>query len=366
MAAKKLRLLFLTYQGDGAGSTQSIYFLTTGLAERGHEVYLGIRQESLLWSLVEGSKVHRVAMSFKSKFDTHNWKQIKDVVREHDIQIINAQSSYDRYTSIFAKIRYGLKCKIVHTRRQMPLSTGGLLQKLFLNKHTDGIVAVSQPVANAMIGLGAQREKVTIIHNGTPSSKYECISPERTSALRSKFEIKEEDIVIGCVSRMKEQVQIIKALAQVQKPLKMIFCGIEATTEMKEIIDRYTVDHKVFFEGKVPAKDVLSYYPLFTMHVLASTMEGLSQSLLEAMALGVPVIATAYAGNLDLIQDEVNGLLFEDGDIDQLAKNINLLISNTEIRERLTQQGKTTALVKFNIDKTISNYKAYFARLLSK
>lgn len=363
---EKLRLLFLTYQGDGAGSTQSIAFLTVGLAKRGHEVYLGIRKESRLWELTANTGVHRVAMSFNGKLDFTNWKQIRDVVKTEQIDLINAQSSHDRYTSIFSKWRYGLKCKIVHTRRQMPLSMGGPIQLYLYNKKVDGIVAVSQQVSDALVDLGIKKEQLSVIHNGTPLEKYQKLDSQKTEALRAKLSIDDGLPVIGCVSRMKNQLQIIKALQLVQTPVKLIFCGIEATEEMKDEMAKYTTAHQVFFEGNVPAAEVLNYYPLFSMKVLASTMEGLSQSLLESMALGVPVIATAYAGNLDLIQNDQNGLLFEDGNIGHLARCINSLIDNEPLRQQLIKNGKETALVKFNIENTISNYEEYFSKLVER
>lgn len=364
--AKKLKLLFLTYQGDGAGSTQSIKFLTTGLAKRGHEVYLGIRRESKLWELVEGSGVKRIAMQFRGKADGKNWKQIRDAVRKYDIDIINPQSRHDRYTSIFARWRYNLDCKIVHTRRQMPLSMGGPLQLFLYNKKTDAIVAVSHQVAKALVELGIKEKHIKVIHNGTPIEKYDQLDRKKTESLKNKFGIKSGETVIGCVSRMKNQIQIIKALQLINTPVKLIFCGIEATEEMNTEMAKFTTTHEIFFEGDVPPNEVLNYYPLFSFHILASTMEGLSQSLLEAMALGVPVIATAFAGNLDLIQNDENGLLFEDGNIGHLARCINSLIDNQPLKTELIQRGKETALVKFNIANTISNYEQYFYELLAE
>ena len=133
----------------------------------------------------------------------------------------------------------------------MPLSTGGLLQRLFVNKQTDGFIAVSRPVAEALIKRGAHKEKVHAIHNGTPASKYNQIDKASTEALRIKFDLQPNDIVIGCVSRMKEQLELIKALHWVEKPVKVIFCGIEATAEMNKIIKGYAVGHQVYFEGLV-------------------------------------------------------------------------------------------------------------------
>lgn len=359
-----MRILFLTYQGDTAGSTNSIAYLAKGLSERGHEVFLGVRRESLLWDLVEGSKVQRIAMTFNGKFDFNNWRQIRDTVQKHEIQLINAQSSHDRYTSIFANKRYKLGVKVVHTRRQMPLSMGGPLQLFLYNKWTDGIVAVSKQVKEGLINLGIKEAQIEVIHNGTPTEKYQHISEAQVDSLREKFNIQPSDFVLGCVSRIKNQIQIIKALKLIDEPLKMIFCGIEPTDEMKEIISTYKAPHQLYFEGHVEGNAILSYYKIFDADILASTMEGLSQSLLEAMALDTPVIATAYAGNLDLIEDGKNGLLFEDGDIEQIARLIEKIRTDKVLRQKLIENGKVTALQKFNIENTISNYEQYFESLI--
>ncbi|MFY0591387.1 glycosyltransferase family 4 protein [Roseivirga sp.] len=355
-----LKILFLTYQGDVAGSTNSIAYLAKGLAEKGHLIYIGIRKESLLWDLLEGSKVQRIPMTFKGKFDFENWCQIKDAVQEHGIQLINPQSSHDRYTSIFSKWRYGLNVKIIHTRRQMPKSFGGPLQLLLYNKYTDGIVAVGEQVKEGLVKVGMKAKNIEVIYNGTPTEKYNQVDPLRVTALKEKYQLKETDFVLGCVSRIKNQIQIIKALDLLKEPITVIFCGIEPTEEMRSIMNHYKVTHKIHFEAHVDSPEILNYYKLFDANILASTMEGLSQALLESMALEVPVTATAYAGNLDLIQDGENGLLFTDGDIPKIAENIRELKQNDALRERLKTNGQQTALVTFNIENTISNYEEYF------
>jgi glycosyltransferase involved in cell wall biosynthesis len=366
MAKNKLRLLFLTYQGGLAGSTNSIVYLASGLADLGHEVFVGCREDMLIWQLLEGSKANRIAMTFNGKFDFNNWKQIRDAVKLHDIQIINAQSSYDRYTSIFAKWRYNLNVEIIHTRRQMPISNAGFIQSFIYNKGTRGIVAVSQQVKDALVKLGLKAESVKVIHNGTPKEKYNHIDDQKVASLKEQFKIEPNDFVIGCISRPKNQIQILESLKLIENPVKVIFCGIEASEEMMATIRSYAVPHQIYFVGSVEASEILNYYKIFTINILASTMEGLSQSLLEAMALGVPVVATAFAGNLDLIEHEKNGLLFQDGDIQALAKHIQNLKSDTLLRKRLIEEGQVTAFQKFSIENTIQKYEEYFLSLLAE
>ena len=348
-----------------AGSTNSIAYLAKGLAAKGHRVVAGIRRESLLWNLLEGSSVHRVAMDFRGKFDFHNWRQIRNTVKEHDIRVINAQSSHDRYTSIFANWRYKLGCHVVHTRRQMPASIGDPLQLYLYNKKTTGIVAVSHQVKEKLVKLGIKEAHVAVIHNGTPREKYEQLEEQKLSALMHKFGITEEDFVVGCISRPKGQRQIFEALKLIERPLKVIFGGLKRDEPYASLAAEVESRHQIFFEGDIPGSEVLNYYKLFDLKVLASTTEGLSQSLLEAMSLRVPIIATACGGNLDLIQDGENGLLFKDGDVEKLAQNIENLRDHPHLRSKLIEAGFHTAFETHNIENTVSNYEKYFWGMLN-
>ncbi len=360
-----MNLLFLTYQGDIAGATNSIAYLTKGLADRGHQVYMGCREESLLYRMLENTKVHRIPMHFRGKIDFPLMRRLRDVIKEYDIELINAQSSLDRYTSVFARWRYGLDVKVVHTRRQMSLSMGGLLNKLIYYRGTDKIIAVSEPVKASLVKQGIPASHLQVIHNGTPIEKYSRIDEKKIQELKEKLHIQEGDIVIGCCARLKHQVQILQALQYVKEKTKVIFVGIDEQEEFKKYYD--LLPHEIHIMGdNVPNEEALHYIKLFTINILPSTMEGLSQSLLEAMALGIPVIATAFAGNLDLIKNEENGLLFDHENIHQLAEKIELLIHQPGLRKKLATAGQKTAMQDFNIERTIDNYEAFFAELTSR
>lgn len=362
--AQPLNILILTYQGDTAGSTNSIAYLSKGLAEKGHNVYVGCRKESLLFSMLSGSKVNLCPMTFRSKVDLQNIRQIRDVVNRHHIQIINAQSSKDRYTSIFSKWLYGLNVKVIHTRRQKPESIGGFLQNWFYVKGTDKIVAVSGGVKKFLIDQKIPEKHIKIIHNGTPLQKYDTVNSYAASKLKRKYNLLDTDFVIGCVSRKKNQDQILRALVFVPFKTKVIFVGIEKYSDYQKHIEVLKGRHDIYFTGLVSNEEVLNYYPLFTIKILPSNMEGLSQSILEAMALGIPVIATDAAGNPDIVKHQENGLLFRDNEIEHLAQSIILVHDNPSIRQKLIKNGRKTALETFSMEKTIHNYESFFHSLL--
>jgi glycosyltransferase involved in cell wall biosynthesis len=361
-----MRILILTHQGGTAGSTFSIFYLARGLAQRGHKVFVGCRSDVLLFQLLENTPVYRIPMTFHSKIDLKNIRQIKDLVTGQNIQLINAQSGKDRYTSIFANMLYSLNIPIVHTRRQIPLSSGFFLQNWFYTKFTRRIIAVSNGVKDSLINMGIPPDHITVIHNGTPREKYIRPDLSRTDLIRKSFNIAPSEFVIGCVSRSKKQEQLLRALAYVNHPVRIIFIGIETKSEFHSIIQSLNGFHKIHFLGTLTPQDTLPFYSVFNLNILPSTTEGLSQSLLEAMAFGVPVIATNAAGNMDLIHDGHNGLLFEDKDIIGLADRINRMFTDQELRDRLIENGKKTALEDFSIEKTIEKHEALFADLINQ
>ena len=83
------------------------------------------------------------------------------------------------------------------------------------------------------------------------------------------------------------------------------------------------------------------------------------------MYLGVPVIATEAAGNLDLITDGENGLFFQDGDIKQLASNIDRIRDDEALKSRLIKNAFQTASVDFSIENTLDGYENLFRSLIS-
>ena len=358
-----LKILLITYQGDIAGSTNSIAYLAKALSERGHTVYMAVRKESLLFQKMHDTSVKLIPMVFRSKFDWNTIKHIQRIVKQFNIQVINAQSSRDRYLTILAKLLFRLDVIIVHTRRQVSKSMG-LITNTFYEKGTESIVAVSEGVKRSLVKNGMDPGHIHVVHNGTPKEKYQSIDHALTIALREKFQVCDDDFVIGCVSRRKHQQQILEAIGQLETRVTAIFVGIEVEEGFQEIINRYQVPHKVYFTGLVPCEQILSYYGLFHVKILASTMEGLSQALLEAMYLKVPVIATAAAGNLDLVEDNWNGLLFKDNDIEGLTAKITATREDPLLRSRLMVNGRKTAEIDFSIDKTASNYEDFFYSLI--
>jgi len=323
------------------------------------------RPGSILEKILEHTDVIFEPLTILSRFDMASVRRVTDVIKQYEINVVNAQSSKDRYTTVLARWFFRLSVIVVHTRRQVSMSVGGFFQNLIYVQGTDKVVAVSEGVKQSLMINGIASKHIQVIHNGTPHEKYSYIDQSLIERLKQKLNIQPGDIVIGCISRRKKQEQLVKSLDLLGFPVKVIFVGIVADEELREAQRHLKLPHEILYEGEVPSSVALHYHKLFTCTVLCSVTEGLSQSLLESMYLGVPVVATEEAGNIDLIQHGENGFLFPDEDYASLSKAVKNVVDDTVLREKIIAGGITTAADTFSIDRTVRRYEDFYKSLLT-
>ncbi|HHS49931.1 MAG TPA: glycosyltransferase family 1 protein [candidate division Zixibacteria bacterium] len=358
-----LKILFTTSEGTLTGATQSLFYLAEGLAQRGHSVIIACPHKSLLYGMLDGSQARRMAVEFKGKFDLASIRAIRDLIFSEKIDIINAQQSADRYISIFAKKLFKLPVKIVHTRRQRPLGSGGAVQRNFYVRNTDKIIVVSESLKRTFVESGYPPEHIEAIYNGMHPSFFARADNAKTAELRDKFTIDRGEVVVGCISRMKNQEQLVRAMQHLPSHYSLFFAGIEEGI-FDELSRKLGLKNRIIYAGIIPREEVVDFYRLFDVFVLPSTMDGFGLVLVEAMGLGVPVVATRSQGIIDVLDGEKNGLWFEDGDIEQLAIKIKSVVEDEITRARLIENGLTAAHKKFTIEKTIDEYESFFESLI--
>lgn len=360
-----MNILFLTYQGyPGTGSTYSIAYLARGLADRGHNVYMGCPEASYLAELLKDTRVVLEPMVFRNKIDFRNIRHIARFAREKEIDIINAQSSRDRYTSIFARKLYRVKSKVVHTRRQRPGSIGGSLQNWFYVSGTERIVVNSNQLKLTFIKKGIPEKHLYVIFNGIPPDNFSLIDETFAAELKTKHGLRSDDVVIGCVSRHKKQYQLIEALTYLPENIKVIFVGIEPGI-LDDLVREKGIKNEIIYAGIVDKKTVMNYYRLFDVMVLPSVTEGFGLVLVEAMGAGTPVIGTRAAGIIDVLDEQKNGLWYENENSKELADKIRQVLEDSGLRNRLIENGRKAATGRFSIDQTVVNYEQFFESLIS-
>ena len=246
------------------------------------------------------------------------------------------------------------KLKIVYTIHGIKQYCNlGRIRVIYRNIICKFIIAISQSVRDDIIACGAYANKVRIVYNAIDSSKIEE-RDIRESKLKDK-----NSIIIGNVARIdlekKGQDILLHAIALVKIKYPNIFCvfaGADMTEneselgKLKEIVKELDLESNVKFLGNVD--NVFEFLSEIDVFVLPSRVEGFGISLIEAMAMGIPCIASDVGGPAEIIGKEERGLLFSVDDARQLAEKIFTMI------ERYTEQSRVAiqsiSYIKKNFD----------------
>jgi glycosyltransferase involved in cell wall biosynthesis len=352
-----------TQFGGVAGSTYSMLYLATGLAQKGHKVILGLPQSSILSELATKNGIQTVAVEFKRKFDLVSVVKLSRVVKQNNIDLINAQESKDRWNVILYRFLLNQKIKVVLTRRQRVADNNWFKRYLHV-RFSEKIVLVSHGLREIVIRKGFPASHLHVIHNGVPLNQF-MLSKSRLDALRNKYPFHSEDIIVGSVSRLKRQDQVVACLKHLPDNVKLLFVGITKTEYLKRYNLSEEQSERVVFAGSIKDKtEALHHYALMHVHVLSSQMDGFGLVSLEAMAMGTPTIGSNYGGITDVIQDGQNGLIFENGDIQGLAKCIKNILYDEQLRLRLIGNGHKTVMNNFSVSKMVDSYEHLFQSIV--
>ncbi|WP_053406127.1 glycosyltransferase family 4 protein [Persicobacter sp. CCB-QB2] len=359
-----MQILLLSSDGLHNGASHSICYLADGLARRGHTVVLGCKKDSYIWSRGKSYGTFIVeALDFKSKFALRDQLQLKAVIQKHNIQIINAQESKDRYLSMLVNKFFKLGLKVFHTRRQRPLSVGGKIQNSLYLKGTDKMIVISDALKQTFIEKGFPAHHLEVISNGLPFEGKSNASEYALMQLKEKYSIPLEKRLIGCFARHKCQDQLVRALEHVEQDACLLLAGVEKNV-FDELVAEHQIKNKIIYLGMLPREEILPLYEILDLFVLPSDSDGFGLVLVEAMMKGVPVIGTRMHGIISVINEEKNGLWFEHGDHQQLAEKINLYLNNEDIRQKYIQAGLKAAREEFSIETTVKNYETFFQSYL--
>jgi sugar transferase (PEP-CTERM/EpsH1 system associated) len=231
----------------------------------------------------------------------------------------------------------------------------------------DAIFTVTQELRDfhaRQAGISAKR--IRVIHNGVDTKRF---SPGSNLCLREQFNIPQHRLVIGTVARM---VPIKNHRTLLQAAELLMAKGVDAHFLLAgggPLLESYQAyvrnskalaDRVVFLGRTENVPDVLRAMDVF---VLPSTSEGMSNTILEAMASGLPVVATRVGGNGEVVQEGQTGWLFPPGDSEKLAGLVEDLLLNRERLRAAGRAGRDRVLTHFGLEGMVANYESLYLEL---
>jgi glycosyltransferase involved in cell wall biosynthesis len=232
----------------------------------------------------------------------------------------------------------------------------------------NSILAVSQAAADRFRGTlmrwFPKRVPMTIIHNAVDLERFQPEFESRNE-MRRTLGLTEGQRVIGIVGHLtpnKGQLELVEAFATVSGQLSdavLLIVGESLFNPdgnyLKSLMRAATslaITDRIRFLGQ--RDDMPALMRSFDLLVVNSRSEACPLTVLEGLASGTPVVATAVGGTTEMISDTENGWLIKTGDRDALVKGMLTLLCDPDLRQRLGKQGRSDAIARFSIDRFIA------------
>ena len=239
-----------------------------------------------------------------------------------------------------------------------------------LSKITDKIVAVSEDVKEDIIRYDSiNPSKIDVIPNGIDVERF---NPEKnTTDIRKEFSLEDDDIVIGFIGRIvpaKGLEYLLNALPYLKeefKSIKLLIVGEGSLVEkLKESAKKNNIFDNILFTGR--RRDIPEILASINIFVMPSIAEGLPNALLEAMAMGKPIVTTEVGGIPEIVKNGFNGLLVPPRDTLSLSKAIKELISNDRLAAKLGQAARDLVHDNLSIKAIAQKWQSLYLSILKE
>ena len=233
-------------------------------------------------------------------------------------------------------------------------------------------VTVSKDLQRYLVErVGISQRRITQIYNGVDTERFRP-RDERTEGSFPGGFAGPDAIVIGTVGRIqavKDQATLVRAFAELRRQradleprLRLVVVGDgPLLPDLRDLVDTLGVAHRVWMPGA--ASNVAELMRLLDLFVLPSLNEGISNTILEAMASGVPVIASAAGGNLELVDEGCTGRLFAPQDVPALTRLLADYAADAGLRQRHARAARDAAVQRFGLDAMVNNYLTLYEQL---
>lgn len=242
----------------------------------------------------------------------------------------------------------------------------------WLMEFTDRVVALSRSHARYLIDSeGIEAGKITVVENGVDAAAYTECDADGLERLKDSLGLSPADRVVIMVAAMRPEkahdclLAAAESLVATHSTLKFLVVGDGPRRPMIEnMCRRLGLDNRVTFLGI--RSDVARLLHVADVLVLPShpVVETLPMCVLEAMAAGVPVVASRVGSIPDVIESGRNGLLIKPADSVQLAEAIARVIDDREMAQKLTSNAREVVEQRYSVDTMVARYAALFESLV--
>lgn len=368
------------------GAALSVLELAAGQRRRGHEVLvvagtIPAGEESMEYVArdlgVPTLHLPVLRRTVSVGGDVAAIRALHRLVRERRPDVLHTHTSKAGTTGRVAALLAGRRrpSAVVHTFHGHVLSgyfgaPKALVYRLVergLARATDRIVAVSDEVRDDLVRLRiAPPDKIAVVHYGFDLDSR-LGSGEARDELRRQTGAGPDDFVIGWAGRLSEikrPLDLVRTAAKVDGSILVLAGDGELNEAVRQLAAELGIEHRVRLLGYV--ENIGEWYSAFDAFLLTSANEGAPVVAIEALAAGVPVVATDAGGTRTVVDDNETGFLAAVGDVDALAAHLGRLRDDPALRASLGATGATRMRERFSTERMVDDIEAVYAKILAR
>ena len=350
------------HQGGGSGAVNSTLHLALGLAGLGVRVLFVCPPGSPVEAEARAGGLEVAPVALAPGRRRANARLLSELLARHPVDLINSQSSRDREALTLLGVTGRLSAPLVLTRRSWPRTSR--LENWLAGRVASRVLAVSEPVRAALEAGGIPPAKLVVVPNGVLTERLDRVVREQeVDEWRRRIGWEPTRRTVGIVTRPKGQEVVLRALAQVATPVRLVLAGLDASAlslPLPAIPERHVVVRLPFDPAIRPL------YELLEAALHPSRWDAMPQAVLEAMALGKPVIASRATGSAAVIRHEVDGLLASPDDPADWAAQLDRVLTDPALAARLGQAARHRARDDFSLERTVAGTLRVYQGVLDR
>lgn len=341
------------------GGERHLADLSHALVDRGHEVYAASVPGSPLWDELSFLTEERILALGRRNY-VKNLLALAEFIRAKDIEIVHAHAARD-YTLTAQAVNLASRGQLVLTRHALfPLKR---INKYFL-KNARRVIAVSQAVAESLQNGVIESSRITVVHNGIDIDRFarpvagDDARPVLVGTVGHLASIKGHDIFLRAAALICER----------RRDVNFVIAGEDKSPQknyrkfFESLIAELGIGGSVTMPGW--QDDIPSLLSSLTLFVSAARSEPFGLSIVEAMAAGLPIVAAASEGALEILEDGVTGKLVPPNDPESLAEAINNLVNDPVERLRFGRNAQLAAQ-RYSLTQMASETERVYGEVLA-
>lgn len=365
-----MKVLYLLNFAGKAGTERYVETLVRYLSAGGRvEPYFAYNQGGLLVERMEALGVPVRRLEMRRRFDLRAARALAALCREWGIELVHCHYLREHYTALLAK-RYLPGLRVVYTNHFVQANDAFTrFTNRRMDRKQDQIIAVCSRGREQLIANGWSGERIRVVFNAVDPAVWAGDRSEST--LRQELGLGEDAFVMLCASRFagdkghRYLLDSVKRLTQeTDRPFTLVLAGdgplLEAAQAQARALE---LGDRVRFIGF--REDIKNLYKGADLYVNSSRHEALSFLIIEAMAAGLPVIATDMGGNSDIVNDRAGcGLLVEYDNPASMARAMKRFLEDPAFLAQCRARALETVRETFEIHKMAEDtYRVYEAAL---